>query len=83
MMPSSGKNAQRSNMYSIEVASASAPKPAAAMPLMPNIKPKKTPEIMPILLGTNSCASTTIAENADDNTSPITTDNTAVQNKLQ
>ena len=45
---------------------------AAPMPLTPNIRPKKIPAIMPTLPGTSSCANTTIAENADDITSPIT-----------
>lgn len=60
--------------------SAMFPRNAAPMPAIPKASPKNRPEIAPTLPGTNSCAKTRIAENADDKTTPIITDNTAVQN---
>src|ERR1039457_4262140 len=50
-------------------------------PAMPNARPKNNPEIMPILPGTRSCANTMMAENADANTSPITTLRIVVQSE--
>ena len=62
--------------------SARYPKPAAAIPLTPNIKPNIRPAIIPTRPGTASCAYTTIAENADDIIKPAIIARIHVQNKF-
>lgn len=64
------------------VLSASHPKNAEPMPPRPNMRPKKTPEIIPILSGIRSVAYTTIDENADEITRPMMTDRTMVQKQF-
>ena len=49
---------------------------------MPNARPKNSPEIMPTLPGTSSCAYTRIAENAEARITPMGTLSTPVQNRF-
>ncbi len=56
------------------------PNNAAPIPAIPNAKPKNKPEIAPTLPGSSSWANTRIAENAQDNTIPMMTESTPVQN---
>ena len=56
------------------------PNNAAPIPAIPNARPKNKPEIAPTLPGTSSWANTRIAENAEDNTIPVMTESTPVQN---
>ena len=65
MMPSSGRYALTLKINSMLVLSASQPKKAEPKPPKPNIKPKNTPDIMPILSGIRSVAYTTIDEKAE------------------
>jgi hypothetical protein len=61
------------------VESASLPGMAAPIPPMPNANQKNIPEIKPMRSGTSSCAYTSMAENAEEMTKPITTLKTPVQ----
>ena len=80
--PSNGKNEHKPNTHSMPLISAKCPNPAAAIPLTPNIRPNIKPAIMPTRPGTASCAYTTIAAKADDNTKPAIIEKTVVQNKF-
>src|ERR1700685_1341967 len=64
------------------VKSASQPRSAAPNPATPNANPKHRPEIIPTFPGTNSCAYTTITENADARIRPMITLRISVQNKF-
>src|SRR3954453_7934109 len=78
--PMSGRYAQTLYTVSMLVWSASQPSAAAPRPAIPNENPKNSPEIMPTLPGTRSCAKTTIAGNADARINPIATVSGPVQN---
>ena len=50
--------------------SAITPKTAEAIPLSPNVNPKKIPAIIPVLAGASSSANTKMAEKAEEITKP-------------
>ena len=58
-------------MYSRLVWSANIPSAADPIPPMPNANPKNNPDIVPIFPGINSCAYTSIAENAEARMNPM------------
>ena len=64
------------------VLSASHPKKADPIPPSPKFSPKNSPAIMPTLSGFNSVAYTSMAENADEITSPIMTASRMVSMKF-
>ena len=61
--------------------SATFPKIAAAIPAIPNAKPKKNPDTNPTFPGSNSCAYIRIAVKADDKIKPIKNVRTHVQSR--
>ena len=54
------------------------PNTAEAKPPIPNAKPQKNPEIIPIFWGNNSCEQTKIEAKADEMMKPISTMSIAV-----
>ena len=64
------------------VLSARAPKTAEPNPPIPKAKPKNKPETIPTLPGNNSCAYTSMAENAEAMITPIKTVSRQVKKRL-
>ena len=64
------------------VLSAKAPKTAEPNPPIPKAKPKNNPDTIPIFPGNNSCAYTSMAENAEAIIIPIKTVSRQVKNKF-
>ena len=64
--PISGRNEITMNTLRNPTASAAEPKSAVAMPPIPKLTPKKTPEIKPTCVGAALSAQTRMAEKADD-----------------
>lgn len=64
--PISGRKEITMNTVRNPTASAAEPKIAVAMPPIPKLTPKKTPEIKPTCVGAALSAQTRMAEKADD-----------------
>ena len=64
--PISGRKEITMNTLRNPTASAAEPKIAVAMPPIPKLTPKKTPEIKPTCVGAALSAQTRMAEKADD-----------------